>query len=279
MYSLYSIIGKNGKIYIGQTGQDPPEKRWSSHRSLAKDEKRNYYFINAIRKHGKDFFTFQVIGKVKTKEEADLAERLYILLFASYDGRYGYNTTFGGEGVRSTEVVKNKIRNPNYDKNVTDEQIVTEYLTCQNYSEVARRLKISYSRARQGVYAATPKEDIPIRKYPSGKQHYAYREVPIEDIINTYQECKSFCETARRLGLGEQLVRDRYYESGQTKLLNAYEGFGENRASFKHEISTDKIVELYEKLKSYAAVAREMSINPGLVRLRYLSYLRQKESA
>lgn len=104
---IYSATNKiNGKRYIGKTKLEPPTHRWNQHLASAKkgpkDRKRfQSYFHRAIRKHGRENFSFEII---KTFDDNNVdawmqAERDYIKMYRSNERDRGYNLTDGGDGV------------------------------------------------------------------------------------------------------------------------------------------------------------------------------------
>ncbi len=96
LFWLYSIENKiNGKKYFGKAKM--PKKRWACHLSSVKNNS-GYYIHSAMRKYGVDNFWFRCIGFFFTEEEALKAEKEVILFNKTYDNKYGYNLTLGGEG-------------------------------------------------------------------------------------------------------------------------------------------------------------------------------------
>jgi hypothetical protein len=92
MYYLYHIVNKqSGKGYIGITNN--LARRWRQHMDCAR-RARGFYFHNALGKHGKEAFTWNVLGKCQTSQEARLLERLAISA-----GLGHYNMTLGGEAM------------------------------------------------------------------------------------------------------------------------------------------------------------------------------------
>lgn len=88
MIGIYKITNKlNGKVYIGQSKNI--ERRWKDHLK-AKD---NFPIHRAIRKYGKEAFTFEVILECSL-EDLNLQEQLYIKIYDSVIN--GYNCTWGG---------------------------------------------------------------------------------------------------------------------------------------------------------------------------------------
>ncbi len=127
MYSIYLIINKtNGKIYVGRTSQTV-ERRWAKHVEFAARGK-NIHFSNAIRKHGSDAFTKQILSEIATERWANYLERLWILLLDSTNPVRGYNSTLGGEGFSSGDLNPKRMNpkrgsaNPSYGVPKTDEQ-------------------------------------------------------------------------------------------------------------------------------------------------------------
>lgn len=91
---MYGVIYKitntdNGKIYIGQTTRTV-EERFQEHMDSP------YLIGCAIRKHGVEKFTIEVIATCESKEELDAQEIRFI---AEYDcmAPKGYNLTAGGD--------------------------------------------------------------------------------------------------------------------------------------------------------------------------------------
>lgn len=95
-------ISPSQKRYIGITSQDP-QKRWKSDGSGYKEQS---YFWNAIKKYGWDNFQHKILLQNETFEYACKVEKCLIKHYKTYDSRYGYNLTLGGEGRVLTEEQK-----------------------------------------------------------------------------------------------------------------------------------------------------------------------------
>lgn len=113
---IYKAINKsNNKVYIGQTIQNL-KKRIQGHVSTANwggGEKRNSYFMRALRKYGRDGFIWSVIDFADTKEELDTKEVFWIKQYNSNNPDRGYNMTSGGEGTvgfKHSEATKELLR-------------------------------------------------------------------------------------------------------------------------------------------------------------------------
>ena len=104
MIGIYKITNKlNGKVYIGQSRDI--DARWRQHCN-AKD---NYAIHNAIKKYGKENFSFEVLLECPA-EMLNVWERDMIALYDCISPN-GYNLTEGGEGHHHSEETKIKISN------------------------------------------------------------------------------------------------------------------------------------------------------------------------
>ncbi len=110
---IYKIENKiTGKVYIGQSVDI--DKRFRTHRYNAYNEKNketyNLYLYTAIRKYGKDNFTFTVIEQCD-KALLDEREKYWIGYYKSNQKEYGYNLSDGGDSRYVSELT--------HDSNIT----------------------------------------------------------------------------------------------------------------------------------------------------------------
>lgn len=111
MFIIYQITNKvNGKRYIGKTGRTI-EKRFKEHiyASMYDESKLSVYFLKAIRKHGANSFEIKEIDRTEDKDVACYLEMFWITSLKTFVPKYGYNTTFGGDGGSPTQEVREKI--------------------------------------------------------------------------------------------------------------------------------------------------------------------------
>ena len=99
----------NNKCYIGQTIQNLTYRR-SAHYFYATKDVPDTLLSKAIKKYGRDAFTWEVLEQCDSKEQLDEMEYHYIKSFQSY-GEGGYNSTpgAGGKGRRMTKEQKTKM--------------------------------------------------------------------------------------------------------------------------------------------------------------------------
>jgi group I intron endonuclease len=87
--------GTNGKQYVGQTIERNPYNRIDSHFKDANSKKHNYPLHNAIRKYGRESFTFEIIFYAENQSSLDDAEDEFITIFDTLLPN-GYNIRRGG---------------------------------------------------------------------------------------------------------------------------------------------------------------------------------------
>lgn len=88
IYEIRNLV--NDKVYIGQSIDI--EKRLEAH----KKRESNLHLAAAFKKYGIENFSFQVL-KECNKEDLSFYEHFFIIANCSFDSRYGYNKTLGGE--------------------------------------------------------------------------------------------------------------------------------------------------------------------------------------
>ena len=93
---------ETGRCYIGQTIQDPNQRRLE-HIADSRYTTREYHFHNALRKYGIHSFTFEVIDSTATTlEELNLLEEKYVEKFNSIENGFNIRQP-GGNKLHSDE--------------------------------------------------------------------------------------------------------------------------------------------------------------------------------
>lgn len=103
-YFLYIHENKiNGKVYVGITSKDKPEKRWLNGKGY-----KGTYFYNAIQKYGWDGFEHKILFSNLSQEQAFALEKRIIKDLKANNREYGYNIADGGNypGEISKEALK-----------------------------------------------------------------------------------------------------------------------------------------------------------------------------
>ena len=107
---IYLVTNKiNNKKYIGQTIR-PLQERKQQHISSA-NNKSTYLLHRAIRKHGEENFTWEIVKECVSINELNELEVFYIKEYETF-GEKGYNLTNGGHGTsgwKHSKETKHKI--------------------------------------------------------------------------------------------------------------------------------------------------------------------------
>ena len=90
---IYKIQSPIGKVYIGRTGDF--ERRMNEHKHCAYTKKLSNTIYKAIRKHGWDNMTKEVICEIESEKAQKIEEEL---ILAHNSVRKGYNDTYIGAG-------------------------------------------------------------------------------------------------------------------------------------------------------------------------------------
>lgn len=104
---IYEIRNKvNGKVYIGQTIQEP-NRRWLEHVSIARSDK-NHPLYNSMRKHGTDNFSFTIIDYAYSIEELNEKEKSHLSIARTTSSVY--NIREAGDNKKHSEASIGRMR-------------------------------------------------------------------------------------------------------------------------------------------------------------------------
>ena len=98
---------ETGRSYVGQTIQDPNQRRLE-HICDSKHSTKPYHFQNALRKYGIDAFTFEVIAKATSLDELNLLEEKFVNQFDSIVN--GFNIRQAGGNKLHSEESKERMK-------------------------------------------------------------------------------------------------------------------------------------------------------------------------
>lgn len=133
---IYEAVNKvNGKKYIGQTKNDLVIRQRQHFSDASRND--NLHFHNAIRKYGKDNFEWNIIDHSLDEEELDLKEIFWIEFLKTYDEKFGYNMTFGGQAIKEGNFCRksNDLR-LRYDTNIVIYDMNGNYFATTNAENI-----------------------------------------------------------------------------------------------------------------------------------------------
>lgn len=104
-YYIYKHTAPNGKVYIGQTCQNPKDRFGNEGYRY----KGCTYFYNAIQKYGWDNIKHEILFSGLTHKEANEKEVALISQYHSNERMFGYNLQSGGCNGSPSEETKRKM--------------------------------------------------------------------------------------------------------------------------------------------------------------------------
>lgn len=106
MHRIYLVRKDNKPVYVGYTSKTL-EERWYRHCFDSINPK--YALHHAIKKHGVDSFSIEILYESEDKEHTlNHMEHHYIWLYKTYKDHGGYNLTLGGEGCKKAGTMSKK---------------------------------------------------------------------------------------------------------------------------------------------------------------------------
>ena len=179
-YLIYKHTNKiNGKIYIGQTTQDP-ERRWQNGISAYQ---HNEHFINSIKKYGWESFEHEILLDNLTKEEMEYWEDYYIEYYDTRNPDKGYNINKGGQSSPFTELWKNQDFRDKISKQQSE--LMKERLKDPKERERLRQISLDNWKnhpERRQEYSEKMTQWLNVKWQDS-----EYREARSEDMKNLWQ--------------------------------------------------------------------------------------------
>jgi len=185
MHYLYKITNQvNRKVYIGQAKNY--NQRWRQHKQESKREQPRMIINRAMKKHGIDNFTFEIIASCKTLDDANEIETILVMQYESHiSSNKGYNVSNGGSNAPKTEVWRQQMRdywaNPAWKDNVIKSiNIASQARTPEERAATAKLL----SEKLQGRHLS------PDTEFKTGHQHSPESLQKISDSLTgkTYPE-------------------------------------------------------------------------------------------
>lgn len=161
IYKITNLI--NNKVYIGQTKQKPPIKRFRGH---IYDAKRNIKMSisRAIKKYGKENFTFTVLCTCNSSTELNKQEEYFINYYQSNNKKLGYNICSFINGTwKHSKESKKKIKEF---KSTKEQKIIS--------SKLGKKLKNTKKKNSSSVYMGISKEKCGwvANYYSNNKKYY-----------------------------------------------------------------------------------------------------------
>ena len=227
---IYIVRNKiNNKLYIGQT----TEKRGINGRYKSKGEgierMYNYYIsdwyrvnnhlLSSIKKYG--FEAFEVTEEFDvaySKEELDKLEDMYIKIYNTINGDYGYNNKYGGANGKHLEVSKKKIGEASKElwSNIKHKEFMSESMKGENNPFYGKHHTEESRKINREKHENVPQTEASINKIknkltgvPKSKEH-----------IKRMKEGKTGVSSSKRAVWCEEIQEVRLSVAELTRELN-----------------------------------------------------------
>lgn len=235
MAIIYKIQNKqNDKIYIGQTKRTLEwrlNNGWCGHFPAAFEKDSNGYLHRALRKHGKDAFTYEVIEERdntsfdKTEDvRAWLNEReiYWIDFYKSNRHEFGYNKTSGGSS-------DHRLANHDYHS-----ERMTEYnnkcwadaeFRKKRSEQVSKQAKRMWNNPEHRVKVISKMRETNSSRTQEEKHMIAMKQVEGRRLNGTLHQSESTKEKLRLAAIGNTNVKGRIYvyKEGKSRMIKVEE--------------------------------------------------------
>lgn len=221
---IYKITNiKDNRVYIGQTSLVNPIKRWEQHYNQAINSNNDLYLYKAIRKHGIENFSFQIIENNIPISDLDKKEKEYISFYESNKRGKGYNLTDGGNtSIRSKINEKQAIEIIELlKKNISIKEIALKYnISPSSVSDINCGDSWGFSYIK-----------YPIRKHTNNKKKFSNDE--IKEIYSLLNQEKTYSYIAQKFNTSIQTISK--INKGQEYFSNNISyPISKNNTSFTH---------------------------------------------
>ena len=201
-YTVYIHITPSNKRYIGLTSQTI-NQRWRNGKGYSK----NIHFYRAITKYGWDNIQHIIYATNLNEKDAKALEISLIEKFHTYDIKYGYNITRGGDTRVITEETRQKISKANKGKPKPEHmhKALSETRKKMKYPKLSEEHKRKISESLIGNKRAkgcTKKRKPVIQKTLNGEiinYYLSAKEVSIKNGYDHSSICKCCVENKKQI--------------------------------------------------------------------------------
>ena len=243
------------KVYIGQTVQQPPIKRWLDH---YKEIKRSeLYLYRAIRYWGIINFTFQILEQDIDVNNLNSREQMWIEKYKADDMEFGYNLTRGGVSTVKS-IIDEKIA-----KSIISDIKTRKEMTFVELAELYKVSKEIISDINCGETWYFVDESYPIRDNSKMKNILTTEDV--YDIYDLLRNKVPLTDIAKQYGVSvtniSNINQGKTYKNLE---INNYPIY--TPVNSKKWLNEDKVLETINLLKTTDYIYSKIGDNVGIGR-------------
>jgi len=153
IYCLTNLA--NGKFYIGQTSQAPTLRLYQHFKDA---ERKTGPLQAALRKYGRDGFSFEVLSEADSADDLNRLETLWILSTNANIRGIGYNCDSGGTSKTANAETREKLRVAHLGKKQGPEQIAKRVMSMKGKKRSGVALQNLVNGARKRSAQLTPEQ-------------------------------------------------------------------------------------------------------------------------
>lgn len=182
------------KYYVGVTGTSVQE-RWHRGLGYKRNNRPGCYFYKAINKYGWNNIIHEIVAENLTMDEAKNMEILLIEKLKSFNPKYGYNRTRGGDGLighKHTNATKLKMSQSLKGKNAGKNNLSS--IPIIQFSKAGQYLKSyeSISQVTKNMIYPEIKDKSLVHRALTSNTHLAYNYIwmklsDVEKVNDIYQ--------------------------------------------------------------------------------------------
>ena len=212
---IYLIRNKtNNKLYFGQTVHTFKSRYGGNLKKFTHNE----HLKNSIYKYGEE--NFEIIEEFDiaySKEELDKLEDMYIKLYNTTDGNFGYNKMYGGSNGLHTEEVKEKMRKQKAKESGKKVICITTNMVFDSIGEAGRYYNISSST----VSSCCSSRGVSTVRVDGEKLQWLYYEDYLNGVkVPKVEDDRVICVTTGEIFVNMTQAANKYYNGCSTGIYN-----------------------------------------------------------
>ena len=204
----------NNKLYFGQTVHTFKSRYGGNLKKFTHNE----HLKNSIYKYGEE--NFEIIEEFDiaySKEELDKLEDMYIKLYNTTDGNFGYNKMYGGSNGLHTEEVKEKMRKQKAKESGKKVICITTNMVFDSIGEAGRYYNVSSST----ISSCCSSRGVSTVRVDGEKLQWLYYDDYLNGVkVPKVEDDRVICVTTGEIFVNMTQAANKYYNGCSTGVYN-----------------------------------------------------------